>query len=98
MDASVTTLHLRSARQRRKPAALLPIPLPNSDFLGSEYNGRAEGGGGDQPGAGRRKPRINKLARKFYPKGRPHAILLLEKKYAWQTTRIPDAVASSSSP
>ena len=47
----MTTRHLVSTWQRRKRAALLPIPLPNSEFLCGLCNGRAKRGGRGQPDA-----------------------------------------------
>jgi hypothetical protein len=44
--SAVTTNHLLLRRQRGKAAFLLPISQPNSGFLGSSCNARAEGGRG----------------------------------------------------
>jgi len=69
--AKVTTNHLLLQRQLGKAVALLPISQPNCDFLGGKCNGRAEGG--RRRGSARRsrrKPRTDKLARKFYSKWR----------------------------
>jgi hypothetical protein len=47
----VTTNHLLLPSQRRKAAVLLPIAQPNCDFLESNCNERAQGGGGSQSDA-----------------------------------------------
>jgi hypothetical protein len=43
---SVTTSHVFWPNHRRRAASLLPIWIPNSDFLSSTCNESAEGGGG----------------------------------------------------
>ncbi len=75
----VTTTHLLLQDPHGKTVALLPISQPNSDFLSSKCNRRAEGGGGGQPDASRRISLIHKLAQKIYYKWAP-APLCCSKK------------------
>jgi hypothetical protein len=88
----LTTRHLFSASQRRKPAAMLPFSQPISDFRGSKPNKTARGRGGSARRR-RQKARIDKLARKIYAKGRPHSALLRSKK-----TRVANAAQRRTGP
>jgi hypothetical protein len=88
---AVTTNHLLLRSQRRKTAALLPITQPNSDFLGSECNGRADGGGGGQPDAVAESP-VSISSHEILFQMAPYPTLLLSKKRASQPPRNSDPV------
>ena len=87
IDALVTTRHLFSASRRGAAGNLLPTWQPNSDFLNGKCNGFDEGGGGGRPAAIRRNLRIDKLAQKFYSKGRPPLPFCVKKNRAPRARR-----------
>jgi hypothetical protein len=71
IDSLVTTSHLFWPNERRRPAMLLPIRLPNPSFPGGKYNKKPTGPRGAVSRVyPPRRPRTEKLIRNFCPNGR----------------------------
>jgi hypothetical protein len=76
--AILTTRHMFSPNERRQTAFLLPIWLPNPDFLRRESDPGPRRGGG-RPSASVRNALPITSHRKFCPKGAPYPISVAEK-------------------
>jgi hypothetical protein len=70
IDALVTTSHLLFQYSPGAAGALLPISQPISTFLGRKALIEPRGGRGGSARRSHRKPRIDKLSRKFWAIGR----------------------------